>query len=609
MKKIVYLLIVSVIVLSTGCNPMHDIFTEIDLQEQVIVGSADYTLTDEDYDDLDLSFGSFNSEDDAKAMIPGLLLEKYPVWGKGSSVLIGYNLYIDDAFDVKEYNLDQADYTLSGSDLLGFESDAIPENYLTDILTDNISNPYEGNYIVAKYFQYTGSAFTVTPTVSIEENFDYGATAGDLTAITSNWGAHSGGGSLFVGYDTSSLSMTDYPSSGVGGSVTITPSNREDIYTEFTPITSGTVYLSALVNLSTVGTGTYFFHLKDDGFGYRARIGAKDDGSGKILFGIGATSSSLTYGTTPFDLNTTYLLVGFYNIDTGVSNLYVLTAPVATEPGTPEATNTGSSGLLISSVAFRQDGDGVEGPTATIDGVRVANTWSSIMSNEVLEDEVIGDKISKESSYVYAGGSWETPSDRFYYLSDVDFDSMGEDSGQPGFENTFGSSISPDNYLLAFLNLKFPYAVEDDELDVCYDYDSSSSGKQVRGNLFTFIDGEWVGYESVISTTLQFGHDGSTWVPDNTIQYFLTPADYDYIVDTFGSKYSSETANMASFGNFNGFSWTFPMIDEVIGSILLNNFPGASEGQKYVVTYSIYDGSTHDSTTSLILEGGVYVPF
>ncbi len=608
MKKIIYICMVLGLVLTTACDPMDDIHAEFDAMADPIVGGAEYTLTDEDYDDLDLSSGNFSSVDDAKSIIPAFLSEKYPVWGKGSAALVHYQLFMGYPVNVRGYNLDQADYTSAGSDLLGFASDAKPEEFLPAIISDGVSSS-EGKYAVAKYYQFTGDAYSITPTVLLEENYDYGAVAGDLTAITNNWGAHSGAGSLFVGYDTSGLSMTGYPSSGVGGSATITPSNREDVYREFTPVATGTVYLSGLINLSTVGFGTYFFHLKDDAFNYRARMGAKDNGSGKILFGIGASSSSLTYGTTAYDLNTTYLVVGSYNIDTGVANLHVLTTPEGSEPTTPEATNSGSSGTTISMAAFRQDGDGVEGPTAIIDGVRVANTWSAIMSNETLDDEVIGEKAAKEAFYMYSDGAWGAPADRFYFVSDADFNSMGEGSGEPGADDTFGSSIPPSNYLAVFLNLKFPYAEEGDELDVAYDYDSSSSGKQVRGDLYTFTDGEWLLFASVQSTSLQFGHDGSNWVPDNTIKYFMLPADYDYIVETFGSKYSSETANLAAFGNFNGFSWTFDMIDESIGAVLLHNFPNAAEGQKYIVTYSIYDGSTHDSTTSLILEGGIYVPF
>lgn len=210
----------------------------------------------------------------------------------------------------------------------------------------------------------------------LSENFDYGATAGDLTVVSSDsWANHSG--STKVGYITTSLTMANYPNVGIGGSVTISPSNSEDVNRTFTSQTSGIVYGSALVNLSAVGSGNYFIHLKDAGTGFRARVGAKDDGNGKILFGIGASSSTLTYGTTAFDLNTTYLIVFSYNIDSGESKLHVLTSVVSSEPASAESTNTGNSGTAISSIAFRQTSNI---PTANIDGVRVATKWSDIMT-------------------------------------------------------------------------------------------------------------------------------------------------------------------------------------------------------------------------------------
>jgi hypothetical protein len=210
----------------------------------------------------------------------------------------------------------------------------------------------------------------------LSENFNYGSTAGDLTAVSSGgWVNHSGANT--VGYAISSLTMASYPSSGIGGSATISPSGSEDVNSVFTEQTSGVVYGGALVNLTALANGNYFLHLKDAASNFRARVGAKDNGAGKILFGIGASSSTLTYGSTAFDLNTTYLLIFTYNIDSGESKLHVLTSVVSTEPGSAETTNTGVSGTGIKSVALRQS-SGI--PTVTIDGVRVATNWSDIVS-------------------------------------------------------------------------------------------------------------------------------------------------------------------------------------------------------------------------------------
>ncbi len=583
---------------------MEDIYDEMDSTADPIVGSEAYTLTGDDYAELDLGFGSFSSVEDAKADLPDFLADKYPFWGQGSSVLVGYDLYIGNAFDIRDYNLNQADYTFSESDGLGFNSDDDPLDYLADILATNVDNPSAGDYRRAKYFQYTGDFTIVTPTVSLDENFDYGSTVGDLTTVSSgSWEAHSGAGSGPIGYDTSSLSMTDYPSTDIGGSLTIDGAGSEDVTNWFSEISSGNVYASALVNLSAISSGTYSFHLRDSDFavGYVARVGAMDDGSGNILFGIGASSSSLTYGTTAFDLNTTYLLVSSYNIDTGISNLYVLSATEAAEPTTPEATSSGESGAIISGVSIRQGGGG---PTGTIDGVRVANTWSAIMSNDVLEDEIVGDKTPDEMYFEYTGTEWAIPSSNFYAIADEDFESMGLTS--------FGSSTSPGDYLPTFLSLKYPYAQEDDTIDVGYNYVSSSSGAGARGNLYTFVNGAWTAYQSTISTTLQFGYDNGIWVPDNTIRYTLTGDDYAAIVSALGADYPGPTSSMGNYGNMdrragNSNEWTNPMVLEAVAVVLDIIDPSAADEQKYVVTIEVYNGSNTTEDFAVIKMGGDWV--
>ena len=606
MKKLIYLLPVLALFF-TACDPMDEIYADIDAQESVIIGDAQYTLTGDDYDALGLNYGSFSSENDAKSDIPALLTNMYPVWGKGSSVLVDYQLYIGNAFSVKDYSLNKDDYTFSGSDLLGFQSDATPSGFLSDILTNNVNNPNEGDYVVAKYYQFTGDAYSVTPSVSLEENFDYGTTAGDLTTISAGaWASHSGASNQLM-YGTTSLTMANYPSIDVAGSIMLDASGSEDVSTFISaPVTSGTMYASTLINLSVVGDGTYSFHFADDSYGYSARVGAMTDGNGGVLFGIGATSSTLTYGTTSFALNTTYLLVSSYNIDNGISNLYILTSAEASEPNSPEATSSGDSGKTIERIALRQ---GYGGPTATLDGIRVANTWSALMSNDQLDDVVIGDKVAEEMGYTYADGAWVTAPERFYLISDADFDSMGEESGQPGRYNNFGSSTPPDDYLPTFLGIKFPYALEGVELDVAYDYYSSSSGAQVRGNLYTKTNGVWTAYQSTISTTLQFGHDGATWVPDNTIKYTLIAGDYVYMADqlTGNPDYDNVSLpNLASYSDFD-YNWTESQIIEALGILADHLSPNAEEGQKYTFTYLLYDNGLNTLSMNLILTNGVWV--
>lgn len=614
MKKLIYI-VMGLGLFFSACDPLDDIYGDLDTIENPVVGDANYTLTAADYSTLKLTSGSFSSLDDAKAKLPDFFAKKYPVWGKGSSILANFKLYVGNAPGVSTYtgaavyNLQLADYALSGSAILGFYPNVNPSNYLADILAANITAPTEGQIELVKYTQYTEVPVIVSSKIHLDENFDYGATAGDLTTISGgNWSNHSGTVNQLL-YNTTSLSMANYPSTAKGGSLAISASGAEDVNRKFSTITSGKVYASALVNLSTVGTGTYFFHfIEPDAapltFNYTARIGAKDNGSGKILFGIGASSSTLTYGTTAFDLNTTYLLVSSYDIATGVSNLYVLTTAVAAEPATPVATNTGNPGLSIQKIAVRQAGGG---PTATIDGIRVASSWTSIMSNDVIEDVITGNKISDKKFYTNTGGVWKEATNGIYLLVASDYDSMGTASGQPGQYNNFSSSISPDGYLPTFLKLKYPYALEGTKLFVIYDYFSSSTGAQLRGNLYTVTNGVWVGFQTTINSSLQFGHDGSTWVPDNTIKYTLIRADYTLIGSTLKtlSGYETAGASAENYGNFdrrvgNAAYWSNTMLEKGMNLLLSQKDPSAAVGQKYTVSFAIYNGSAGIEELKLI---------
>ena len=358
-----------------------------------------------------------------------------------------------------------------------------------------------------------------------------------------------------------------------------------------------------------MSTGTYTFHIRDADFNYRARVGAMDDGAGKILFGIGASSSSLTYGTTPFDLNTTYLLVSSYNIDNGEANLYVLSTAEMTEPETPETSSSGNAGAIVSGVSIRQGGGG---PTGTFDGIRVARSWEGIMVNDV-EEIVDGNRMNSEIFYTYDGSEWDE-TDGVYFMQDADFDSMGTGSGQPGRFNNFGSSTPPDNYLPTFLASTSPWAYgqEEDEVLMIYDYFSSSSGAQIRGNRYTVIDGMWVGHQSTIDTSLQFGQDGNTWVPDNTIRYTFSGDDVAYISNAFIDIYPGPADNVGFFGSFDrrptsSNYWTDDMLLEAFNALLENGNFVTAEEQKYVLTYIIYNGSTTNETKSVIKTGGVWI--
>ena len=257
-------------------------------------------------------------------------------------------------------------------------------------------------------FALSSFTFTFGQTI-IAENFDYGSSAGDLVTQSGGiWASHSGGAPE-VGYAITSLTMASYPSSGVGGSATISGSGSQDVNRSFSAENSGSVYASALVNFSAVTTtGNYFYHFRNSGGAFYGRVYAKDDGAGKILFGIREGSSgtaSIVYGTTPYDLNTTYLLVLKYDFTVGAASIYVLSSVVGTEPGAPEATVADADDPTeVAAIAFRQSGDV---PSGTIDGLRVTTSWYDIMNESTTPTIVVSSAISGLDYIIGNGPSTE----------------------------------------------------------------------------------------------------------------------------------------------------------------------------------------------------------
>lgn len=159
MKKIFYLAMILGVAL-TSCDPMDDIHAEIDAQQKIITGEIDYTLTDEDYDDLELNFGNFNSIDDAKSMIPGLLTDKYPVWGDGSLATVTFKWYNKkETYSKNVYELSSAEHNeVTGNTYGNFDRDY----HVTNFLEDKYPDAEDGDFHSLRYKFYNGSETELT---------------------------------------------------------------------------------------------------------------------------------------------------------------------------------------------------------------------------------------------------------------------------------------------------------------------------------------------------------------------------------------------------------------------------------------------------------------
>lgn len=280
--------------------------------------------------------------------------------------------------------------------------------------------------------------------VLLEENFDYSVGA----LLTANgWTAHSGAGTLPVMVTAGSISYPNYLSSQVGNEVSIVNGSAEDVHKTFTPQTSGSIYASVLINISSAATtGDYFFHLGPNTISTinRGRVLVKKDGSGNIAFGItrGNTTAGADhiYSDYSYTINTTYLIVLKWTIVEGAANdiaaIYINPTTGSTEPTTgwisSRAEETTADPTDIGSVAIRQ---GTNTPLAKIDGIRVGKTWADVtppkpattaVTFNVDMNNVAG--FVPGTDLVYLSGSmvgWAGPGTNANYLmTDIDGDKI-----------------------------------------------------------------------------------------------------------------------------------------------------------------------------------------
>ncbi|GGI56524.1 choice-of-anchor J domain-containing protein [Winogradskyella haliclonae] len=543
MKKIVYLFAL-VAIAFTSCNPLEDINEEIDaIPAAPNVGTFEYTLVTEDYDALMVD-GAFQSVDEAKALLPDFLADLYPLYGQGSSVLVNYNLFFSGIDGVSDFT-DSDTYQLTNADYASTGSDAF--GFYPNIdATDEIPAVLDAQImspVDGQFLLVEYDQYFETPTVGIADLY-----RAEFPGDFGNFEVVSISGPADLGWNATDSNVTG---SAFNGS-----SNAMEEW-----------MVSPLIDL-TGQTGVLFEITQEIDF-----------------FGADPTSIDIM-------VSTTYTPGG--GIDamdwTALSfdkNAY---SSLTTSPDLDFSAYDGEEVY----VAFRY--------TATDSN---SARWR-VQSFATKAIGVSGDTNGKGEYFVFDGGSWEE-AEGVYYLSDADYDSMGEESGQPGRFNNFSDSVLPENYVPQFLGLTYPFAQEGDQLFVIYKY--FSGGVSRRGDFYTFTNGEWLPFQA----SLQFGFNDGVWVPDNTIRYELVTSDYELVVSelTGVMGFGDAVDNLDSFGNFkrtgSSDSWTDEMMLTAVGVILDNLNPSAEEGQKYVVIAETWAPGNAIEEFAVIKTGGEWV--
>ena len=243
---------------------------------------------------------------------------------------------------------------------------------------------------------------------------------------------------------------------------------------------------------------------------------------------------------------------------------------------------------------------------------------------ELVEDKFgdVENRTLVSLTYDYYDGNVEERNDGFLlldgewnYISGFtldEYNAMGE-----SYDN-FTDEDEAEAKIPIFLAEKFKYEPKDkgDIEPVMYKMyvtdkdDIDGDGKTTDKATYSFVkyfiyDGtSWSVYNDTISETIQFGHDGTTWVPDNTIRYSFTTEDYALAANALIDVYPGPAGNLAGYGNFNRAggptSWSDEMMLAAINVVLDNLAPSAEVDQKYVVSYIIYAGGYSTETKSVI---------
>ena len=249
-------------------------------------------------------------------------------------------------------------------------------------------------------------------TLLFNENFNYAA---NDQLITHNWLQSGTTTSNPIVATSPGLTLSGYPS--VAGNACTLATSGQDVYQSYTPVAAGSIYFAFLINVQAVGTGDYFIAVSPSTAqtNYYARTHIKSSGSG---FSIGISKSNevtggASYGTTVFNLNTTYLVVVKHSFIAGDMNdaekVFVFSSTLpATEPATAEITSyietTKSDPVDLGMVTLRQGSTsaGVS-PALIIDGVRISDNWGLAVTGTAtgVEDNSTGIPTTFELSQNY----------------------------------------------------------------------------------------------------------------------------------------------------------------------------------------------------------------
>jgi hypothetical protein len=208
-------------------------------------------------------------------------------------------------------------------------------------------------------------------------------TVGQGLQTQTDWTPLNSGDALLIA--SGNLSYAGLPAS-TGNKVTFDGAGI-DAAMLFTQQTSGTVYYSFLLDVTSLGslntTGGYFTGFNEGtGSNYGATVWTRKDGTGYDIGINPRTTVTNTVWSTATVINTTVFIVISYQMVTGTTNdvvkMWINPTPGGTEPAaTASATNTGTDLANVDRILIRQDAAATT-PFIQMDELRIGTTWADV---------------------------------------------------------------------------------------------------------------------------------------------------------------------------------------------------------------------------------------
>ena len=270
---------------------------------------------------------------------------------------------------------------------------------------DDPNTVAEGNITISGITEGTNVTLTITGACTItkaitapeckpinplpySESFPY--TSGNALGLEQKWTNVNTGDNIVVA--DNSLFYTNFASSG--NQITFSGAGAE-AFTPYTTTTSGTLYASFLVsvtsldNVTTDGTSTYFAGLTDAAKGYNSRVFIKKTGT-QYQLGLDTASTTTNYDATLRNTGDIVFIVLGYDFGTNELKMWIDPNPNTFTAATPATlTNTPATAYVdLGGFILRQDG-AASTPSISFDELRVATTTPDLFLS-VAQNEIAG---------------------------------------------------------------------------------------------------------------------------------------------------------------------------------------------------------------------------